>query len=56
MGEVPPKLETVSPGMEAGMIGVHTGPGATVFARSPYCTTSWASPFVKVMMAPFVLE
>jgi hypothetical protein len=42
--------------MEAGMIGVHTGPGATVFARSPYWTTSWASPLVKVMMAPLVLD
>jgi hypothetical protein len=56
MGEVPPKLETVSAGMEAGMIGAHTGPGATELALSPYCTTSWASPLVKEMMAPFVLE
>jgi hypothetical protein len=35
IGEVPPNWETVSPGMEAGMIGVQTGPGATVFARIP---------------------
>ncbi len=35
IGEVAPNWETVSPGMEAGMIGVHTGPGATVFALSP---------------------
>ena len=53
-GFVPPNWETVSPGIEAGMIGVHTGPGATVFARSPYPATSWASPLVNVTMAPFV--
>ena len=29
------------------MIGVHTGPGATQLARSPYCTTSWAKPSVN---------
>jgi hypothetical protein len=53
---VPPKPETVSAGMEAGMIGVHTGPGATELARKPYCTTSMARPLVKEMIAPFVLE
>src|SRR5215207_1314773 len=38
------------------MIGVHTGPGATQLARSPYCTTSWAKPSVKVTMDPLVGE
>ncbi len=56
IGEVPPNWETVSPGMEAGIMGVQTGPGATVFALSPYWTTSWASPLVKVTMAPLVAE
>src|SRR5215212_215551 len=55
-GFVPPNWETVSPGIDAGMIGVHTGPGATELALSPYWITSWASPLVKVIMAPFVEE
>ena len=56
IGEVPPNWETVSPGIEAGMIGVHTGPGATELALSPYWTTSMASPLVNVTMAPLVAE
>jgi hypothetical protein len=56
IGEVPPNWETVSPGMEAGIMGVHTGPGATVLALSPYWTISWARPLVNVTMAPLVEE
>src|SRR5215203_4009129 len=56
IGDCPPNWETVSPSIEAGMIGVHTGPGATQLARSPYCTTSWANPSVKVTMEPLVAE
>src|SRR5215210_6436380 len=35
VGEVPPNWETCSAGIEAGSIGVHTGPGATEFTRIP---------------------
>jgi hypothetical protein len=42
--------------MEAGIMGVQTGPGATELARRPYWGNSMARPFVKEMMAPFVEE
>src|SRR3712207_9354454 len=54
IGEVPPNWETVSPGIEAGIMGVQTGPGATELALRPYWTTSMASLLVNGTTAPFV--
>ena len=34
--------------------GVQTGPGATALTRMPRSMSSFASPFVKVTIAPFV--
>ena len=37
------------------MSGVHTGPGATVFARMPLDASSCARPALKFWIAPFVV-
>jgi hypothetical protein len=34
--------------------GVQIGPGATALTRMPRSATSWARPFVNVLIAPFV--
>ncbi len=54
MGESSPNLAFFSAENDCTTSGVQTGPGATQLTRMPRSISSWASPFVKVTMAPLV--
>ena len=49
-----PKSRTFSRGIVDGMSGVHTGPGATAFTRTPRSAASCASDIVMFVIAAFV--
>ena len=49
-----PNFSTFSFGIVDGMRGVHTGPGATAFTRTPRSMAICDSAFVKLMIAAFV--
>lgn len=49
-----PKVATSSDEKEAGINGVHIGPGATAFTRIPWSTNDNAKDLVRDTIAPFV--
>jgi hypothetical protein len=49
-----PNSFTLSGSIVDGISGVHTGPGATAFTRTPHSIASLESPFVKPTMAHLV--
>ena len=55
MGVVFPNVFTSSSGIDIGISGVQTGPGATALTRIPLSASNCAKPPVKFWIAPFVV-
>jgi hypothetical protein len=49
------EASTFSLGIVEGISGVHTGPGATAFTRTPCSIASFAMLFVMLTIAAFVI-